>query len=224
MFDNPRRLRRPEERVGQLANAALPPPVGSMKPDAELLLALRARDERAFEQLLDHYYSPMLRVATSFLRSREEAEEVIQDTWVAVLNGIDRFRGDASFKTWLFSILVNRARARAKREARSVAFSSIESPSRREPFEPREKLWPPAAKHDNPESRLLATEFWHVVAAAIAELPRDQRLVVTLRDIDGWNADEICAALMISPANQRVLLHRGRMKLRASLAPYADRI
>ena len=126
MYDNPRRLRRPEERVGQLANADLPPPAeSSIDQDAALVAGLRARNDAAFEQLIDRHYAAMLRLAVGFVRSREEAEEVIQETWLAVLAGVHRFEGKASFRTWLFRILVNRAQARGKREARTLPFSAL---------------------------------------------------------------------------------------------------
>jgi RNA polymerase sigma-70 factor, ECF subfamily len=106
MNSNPRRLRRPEERVGQLSNAALPPPADTA--NTTLLHNLRSRDERTFHELYKYYYSSMLRIATGFVRSRDEAEEVIQETWLSVLSGIDRFQGKSSFRTWLFRILINR--------------------------------------------------------------------------------------------------------------------
>ena len=206
MNDNPRRLRRPEERVGQLANADLPPP-NEDDADIALVHALRARDEKAFEQLIDRYYTPMLRIATGFVRSHEEAEEVIQDTWIAVLSGIGRFEGRSSFKTWLFRILLNRARTRGAREARMVPFShhtDIEIPG----------VAPDA------ERAILSAELRERIEAAIADLPDHQREVITLRDVEGWDAAEVCEALDLTAANQRVLLHRARMKVREALASY----
>lgn len=206
MNDNPRRLRRPEERVGQLTNADLPPP-HEADADIALVHALRARDEKAFEQLIDRYYTPMLRIATGFVRSHEEAEEVIQDTWIAVLSGIGRFEGRSSFKTWLFRILLNRARTRGARESRMVPFSQhgdIDAPA----------IAPDA------ESAVLSAELRARVEAAIAELPPNQREVITLRDVEGWDASEVCETLDLTAANQRVLLHRARMKVRDALASY----
>jgi RNA polymerase sigma-70 factor (ECF subfamily) len=211
MYDNPRRLRRPEERVGQLTNADLPPPAAAHADvDAALIAELRARDERAFEQLVDRYYASMLRVATGFVRSREEAEEVIQETWIAVFSGIHRFEGKSTFRTWLFRILVNRARTRARREARTVPFSAIGDPLDAEP-----------APGDASE-RVLNRELRAAIAAALQTLPADQRTVVTLRDVEAWTAGEVCDALEISAANQRVLLHRGRVRMRAALLPYLE--
>ena len=206
MNDNPRRLRRPEERVGQLTNADLPPP-DAHDTDIALVHALRARDEKAFEQLIDRYYTPMLRIATGFVRSHEEAEEVIQDTWIAVLSGIGRFEGRSSFKTWLFRILLNRARTRGVREARMVPFShhsDIDVP----------------AVAPNAESAVLSAELRARIEAAIADLPRNQREVITLRDVEGWDAAEVCETLNLTAANQRVLLHRARMKVREALTGY----
>jgi RNA polymerase sigma-70 factor (ECF subfamily) len=197
--------------------------------------ALRERDERAFESLLDRYYSPMLRLARAYVRSREEAEEVVQDTWLAVLAGLDRFEGRSSLKTWIFNILVNRARSRAKREARLVPFSSFPRASgpadgegalpvadrllRRDPGLSSRwhgKGWEPAG----PEERLLATELHARIDAAISALPPRQQEVITLRDLDGWTSEEVCGALEISEANQRVLLHRARVKVRDALEAY----
>lgn len=206
MNSNPRRLRRPEERVGQLANADLPPPATD-DVDLALVYGLRARDEKAFEQLIDRYYSPMLRTATGFVRSHEEAEEVIQDTWIAVLSGIDRFESRSSFKTWLFRILLNRARTRGQREARMIPFSHHEDVEVR-------------ASEPDAERELLSAELRERIESAVAALPPNQREVITLRDIEGWDASEVCETLDLTTSNQRVLLHRARMKVRASLASY----
>lgn len=198
MYHNPRRLRRPEERVGNVTNADLPPP-----------------DSAAFTELHDRYYPSMLRVARSFVRSREEAEEVIQETWLAALSGLDRFAGRSSFRTWLFRILINRARTRGKRENRMVTFSALA------PGDDEDRWWEAAASPEaNPEQDVLALELRTVLEAAVSALPRTQQLVITLRDIEGWSAQEVCDALDLSPANQRVLLHRARMKVREQLLPY----
>lgn len=211
MYDNPRRLRRPEERVGQLTNADLPPPAAAHADvDAALVAGLRAGNERAFEQLIDRYYSSMLRVATGFVRSREEAEEVIQETWIAVFSGVHRFEGKSSFRTWLFRILVNRARTRARREARTLPFSVVGNLAENE-SDPRDA-----------SARVLDRELRTAIAAALETLPADQRTVVNLRDVEGWTAGEVCDALEISAANQRVLLHRGRVRMRAALLPYVE--
>ena len=209
MYQNPRRLRRPEERVGNVTNADLPPPALSRMADAVLVQLIRNRDERAFQQVLDRYYSSMLRVASAFVRTTDEAEEVVQETWLAVLSGIDSFEGRSSFKTWLFRILINRARSRARREARSIPFSALPLAF--------EDSFPGAA---SPEQDVLAAEVRALLESAIASLPRAQRLVISLRDVEGWSAQEVCGALALTESNQRVLLHRARMKVRAQLAPY----
>lgn len=234
MFYNPRRLRRPEERVGQLSNAALPPPTSGRVVEADdvLVRSLRARDEKAYERVISQYYTPMMRLAMHFVRSREEAEEVIQDTWLAVLSGIDGFEARSSFRTWLFRILVNRARSRAKREARTVSFSSLEpngtaassgGEDRLLPFEASTPVWSSGSVGlRDPEEHVLAGELNARIALAIASLPSGQQAVITLRDVEGWTADEVCTALEISQINQRVLLHRARARVRDALVPYID--
>jgi RNA polymerase sigma-70 factor (ECF subfamily) len=228
VYDNPRRLRRPEERVGDLSNAALPPPTTGT--DDSLVHSLRARDERAFEELIDRHYPAMLRLAIGFVRSRDEADEVIQETWVAVLDGIDRFEARSSFKTWLFRILVNRARTRAMREARTLPFSafavresaSVESDAAA-PFESASPAWTGApSRSRTPEEQVLATELRAQIKTAIATLGQPQQAVLTLRDVEGWSADEVCSALELTATNQRVLLHRARAKVRNALIPYLD--
>ena len=209
MYQNPRRLRRPEERVGNLTNADLPPPTHVGVHDAALVEGIRNRDERAFQHLLDRYYSSMLRVASAFVRTPDEAEEVVQETWLAVLSGIDRFEGRSAFKTWLFRILVNRARSRAKREARSIPFSALPVAF--------EESHPGA---DSSEQEVLDAELRALLEKAVASLPRVQRLVISMRDVEGWSGPEVCSALGLSESNQRVLLHRARMKVREHLAPY----
>jgi len=230
VFYNPRRLRRPEERVGLYANAALPPPEPIANADADhgLVRSLRARDEKAFERAMELYFPAMLRLAMSFVRSREEAEEVIQDTWLAVLSGIDRFEGRSSFKTWLFRILVNRARTRAKREARTITFSTAaaQQPGASDselptPFEASPPAWGEQAVHlRGPEEHVLAAELTERIKSAIATLPRGQQRVITLRDIEGLSSGEVCQTLSISETNQRVLLHRARSRVRDQLAAY----
>lgn len=207
MFDNPRRLRRPEERVGNVTNADLPPPA-ICDEESLLIERIRNKDDAAFEQLLDLYYSPMLRVAMNFVRTADEADEVIQDTWIAVMSGIHKFERRSSFKTWLFRILINRARTRGRREGRTVTVA------------PDDSTLIVASKALNPEQEVLEGELRAVVEAAVATLPAPQSLVITLRDIEGWTADEVCDALKLTRGNQRVLLHRARMKVRELIIPY----
>ena len=228
MFQTDRKwLRSPIERVGSLADAALPPPPAAADDDSLLVRALRDRDEGAFASLLDRYYSPMLRLAWTYVRSRDEAEEVVQDTWLAVLSGIDRFERRSSLRTWIFRILVNRARSRAKREARSVPLSSLQ----RDDVPPGDgsidavlALVAPggtAGSHPAPpDEALLATELRERIDAAIDVLPARQQEVITLRDVHGWSAGEVCSLLSISDANQRILLHRARLKVREALRGY----
>ena len=190
--------------------------------DAALLDRLRAGDEAAFMELVERHHAALVRLAQSFVSSRAVAEEVAQETWLGVLRGIDRFEGRSSLKTWIFRILVNRAKTRGEREARSVPFSSLESedgPS----VDPDRFVeaggWasPPRPWEGEPVDRLLAGEARAVIDAAIERLPPAQRRVITLRDVEGWPAEEVCDALGLSEANQRVLLHRARSKARAAL-------
>jgi RNA polymerase sigma-70 factor (ECF subfamily) len=154
------------------------------------------------------------------------AEEVAQETWVGVLNGLDRFEGRSSLKTWIFRILVNRAKTRGERESRSVPFSSLESGDGEPSVDPDRFIeagaWasPPRAWEGEPEDRLLAGEARAVIDRAIEQLPTAQRQVITLRDIEGLDADEVVAVLDITDGNQRVLLHRARSKVRQALEDY----
>ena len=232
LFYNPKRLRRPEERVGTLSNAALPPPANESSADAdhEIVSALRRGDERAYAKLIDQYYLPMLQVALDHVRSRDEAEEVVQDTWLAVISGIDRFEQRSSFKTWLFRILVNRARTRATRESRTVPFSAFtDAPSRamrrtesEYAFEGAVPVWAAANRVHTPEDRLLSAELTNRIHEAIATLPAVQQTVLTLRDLEGWSAREVCSKLAMTETNQRVQLHRARSRVRNALTSYID--
>lgn len=201
--------------------------------DAAVVAALRRGDEAAFTDLVTAYSASLLRLAQDFVRTRSVAEEVVQETWLAVLNGIDRFEGRSSLKTWLFRILVNKAKTRGVREARTVPFSAlaVEGDERAVPeerFRGPDNLWPghwaspPRALDTVPEQRLLAGEARERIAEALETLPESQRVVVTLRDVAGWDSDEVCEALGLSEGNQRVLLHRGRAKLRAALERYIE--
>jgi len=199
--------------------------------DASLVAALRRGDEAVFTELVTAYSASLLRLAQDFVRTRAVAEEVVQETWLALLNGIDRFEGRSSLKTWLFRILVNKAKTRGVREARMVPFSSFETDGD-EATVPEERFrgpgdqWPghwaspPVPLDTIPESRLLSLEARGRIAQALETLPESQRIVVTLRDVAGWDSDEVCDALQLSEGNQRVLLHRGRAKLRAALEQY----
>ena len=204
--------------------------------DASLVAALRSGDEAAFARLVQQYQGPLLRLARLYVGDSAAAEDVVQETWLGLLRGLDRFEGRASLKTWLFHILVNRARTRAVRDGRTRPLSAIVhletdtvepavDPAR---FRPAEDQWPghwllPPSSDDLPEQRLLAHELRQRVRAAVAALPPAQREVVTLRDIEGWTSDEVCQLLELSDANQRVLLHRGRSKVRNALETYLAR-
>lgn len=182
--------------------------------------ALRAGDERVFRELVQMYQAMLLRVAQMYVSSRSVAEEVVQETWLAVLNGIDRFEGRSSLKTWIFRILANRAKTRAQREARTVPFSSLgDSEPTVEPDRFDQGHWA-ALPADWPEDRLLADETLRLIDGAIERLPSAQRAVITLRDVEGWSAEEVRNALELSETNQRVLLHRARSKVRGALEEY----
>lgn len=193
-------------------------------PDAELLGRLRAGDERAFVTLVQRHHDTMLRVASSFVPNAAVAEEVVQDTWLGVLRGIGGFEGRSSFRTWLFRILVNRARTAGARERRTVAVGdtgavsgagAAVAPSR---FDASGGwLTPPERWIEEVEDRLEAGKLAGLVRTAIGDLPDRQRQVVTLRDIEGLTSEEVCGVLDISETNQRVLLHRARSRLRQAI-------
>jgi RNA polymerase sigma-70 factor (ECF subfamily) len=171
----------------------------------------------------------MRRVAMSFVSVESVADEVVQETWLAVIRGLDRFEGRSSLKTWIFSILVRRAQTRGVRERRTTPFSSlVESDEHGATVEPERFIAPgnplagywsvvPSQFFQLPEDRLLAKETAELVTAAIDALPARQQRVIRLRDVEGWAADEVCASLSISAANQRVLLHRARAAVRSAL-------
>jgi RNA polymerase sigma-70 factor (ECF subfamily) len=183
--------------------------------DAELLDGLRAGDEQAFVILVRRHHGAMLRLASSFVPSAAVAEEVVQDTWVAVLRGIGGFEGRSSLRTWLFRILVNRARTSGARERRSVAISDVGPAVAASRFD-ETGHWQSPPEHwiEEVENRLVAGKMADRVRSAITDLPGRQREVVTLRDIEGLSSEEVCSVLEITESNQRVLLHRGRSRLR----------
>ncbi len=200
--------------------------------ERRLVDALRAGDESAFTRLVEEYGPAMLRVARMFVSSRAVAEEVVQEAWVGVLNGIGRFEGRSSLKTWIFRILTNTAKTRAVREGRSVPFSSLAGEDEEGGAVDADRFlggdtrfpghWaaPPQRWEAAPEGRLLAAETLEVLEREIAKLPANQAVVVTMRDVEGFDADDVCNALDISETNQRVLLHRARTKLRRALEEY----
>jgi RNA polymerase sigma-70 factor (ECF subfamily) len=193
--------------------------------DAELVRRVRAGDRAAFAGLVRRHGGALLRFARVFVRDESVAEEVVQDTWMAVLDGLDGFEGRASFKTWLYRILANRARSRASREGRSVPFSALpgreddESALDAERFDAA-GMWrdPPVGWTDEtPERLALEAETRGVMEAAVAALPPAQRAVLVLRDEDGLETEEICNLLDLTVTNQRVLLHRARARVRQAL-------
>jgi RNA polymerase sigma-70 factor (ECF subfamily) len=202
--------------------------------DAGLVRALRDGDEAAFAALVDRYGPSMLRLAMMYVSSRAVAEEVVQETWLAVLTGIDRFEERSSLKTWMFRILTNKAKTRGEREGRTVPFSSLGDPERDEPAVDPDRFvdtgvpgrgpWatPPRALDRIPEDRLLAREAQERIVAAIRALPSAQRAVITLRDVDGLTSEETCDVLGLTEGNQRVLLHRARSKVRAEFERYVE--
>lgn len=218
------------------ADAHLAPPHPASN-DAALVAALRRGDEQAFTQLVTSLHGPMLRVALMYVANRAVAEDVIQQTWLGVLQGLDRFEGRSALRTWIFRILVNIAKTRGKAESRSIPFSALAETeaAEDEPALPPEQFllderdpakgnWASAPRDWStlPEERLLSAEARAAIAQAIAALPPAQREVITLRDVDGFSADEVCEALAISQGNQRVLLHRARAKVRRALDRYLE--
>jgi RNA polymerase sigma-70 factor (ECF subfamily) len=196
--------------------------------EAALLAALRAGEEAAFRALIDMYHAMLVRVARMYVSTQAVAEEVAQETWLAVLEGIDRFEGRSSLKTWIFRILTYRAKTRGIREGRSLPFSSFEPDEpavEAERFHGGGHAWPghwAAPPTGFPEERLLAGETRELIENAIEALPPTQRAVISLRDIEGWSAEEVCNALTLSETNQRVLLHRARSAVRAGLEQYLE--
>jgi RNA polymerase sigma-70 factor, ECF subfamily len=184
--------------------------------DADLVALLRAGDGEAMSRLVEQWSPTMLRLARSFVDSAQSAEDVVQEAWLGMLSGLARFEGRSSLRTWTFTILVNRARTRGAREARTVPRSPLEDAA-----EEPTRTWFSSVQRDNtPESAVLAREILLQLDRAISVLPPRQRQVVTMREISGMSAEEVCAALGISAANQRVLLHRARAALRTALTGY----
>jgi RNA polymerase sigma-70 factor, ECF subfamily len=201
--------------------------------ESTLIAGLRDGDETVFAQLVDQHTPSMLRVAGGYVPSHEIAEEVVQETWIALLKGIDNFEGRSSLRTWLFAVMINIAKARGVRERRDadVAIAAYTGgtvdPAR---FRTGEDPWPghwgegqePSPFPDTPEGSVLGDELIDVARRELDKLPERQRIVVTLRDMLGFDSSEVCELLDISVANQRVLLHRGRAVVRAVLEDYLE--
>ena len=194
-----------------------------------LVERLKRGDEQAFLGLVEDQGRSLRRIARMYATDAV-AEEVVQETWIAVIRGLDRFEGRASLRTWIVQILINIARSRGQREGRQIPFSAFVDPaaSPKSAVDPDRFQGPdgrvpggwisfPQRWDEQPEERYLSTEGVDVARAAIAALPPAQREVVTLRDVEGWSSDDVSEALRITPGNQRVLLHRGRSRVRAAL-------
>jgi RNA polymerase sigma factor (sigma-70 family) len=199
----------------------------TLPPDPDLVAMLRAGDQAAFAAVLDAWSRGMMRAARAFVASDEAAEDVVQETWLAVIRGIDRFEGRSSLRTWVYRILINTAKTHGLRDRRTVPLTGdddgptvdpgrFQGPDGRYPGHWRQApaAWPSA------ESTVLARETRRALDAALADLPQRQRIVITLRDVDGYTSDEVCAILDITAANQRVLLHRARATVRGRLERY----
>jgi RNA polymerase sigma-70 factor, ECF subfamily len=214
--------------------AGVPPPRAAGRDDSELVDRLRAGDETAFASIVSGWSPMMLRVARAHVSTEASCEEIVQETWMAVIRGLDRFEGRSSLRTWVFRILTNLAKTRGVREARSVPMSAwgpadtdgptVEPDRFRAADDQYPHNWTPLGAptqwQPGPEQSAVAEEARQLLGAALQDLPERQRVVVTLRDVHGLSSDEVCAALDLSPANQRVLLHRGRARLRAVLEDY----
>jgi RNA polymerase sigma-70 factor (ECF subfamily) len=201
--------------------------------EVELVARLRAGDERAFEALVAQHYGTMMAVAQTYVKTRAVAEEVVQEAWLGLLQSLDRFEGRSSLKTWILAILVNKAKTRGVREARSVPFASLgpghdESAVEPERFRGPQDSFPghwrayPGTWGAAPDVALEDRETLRVAMRAIAALPHAQQTVIRMRDVEGYSADEVCAVLEVSAANQRVLLHRARSRVRAALEAHLD--
>jgi RNA polymerase sigma-70 factor, ECF subfamily len=211
--------------------AVSPPTAPPLEDEGRLIEGLRAGDEAAFTALVEAYGPMLMRLAMMHVPSRAVAEEVVQETWLAVLNGIDRFQGRSSLKTWITSILLNTARTRGERERRVLPFSLLRrrgEEGRDEPAVDADRFQGRRGEHPGawarppidwgpPEERLASAAARDLLLEAIAELPPRQRDVIALRDISGWSAEEVRNALDLSETNQRVLLHRARSKVRSAL-------
>jgi RNA polymerase sigma-70 factor (ECF subfamily) len=209
-----------------------PAPTRLSQSESRLVAALRAGDEQAFETLVRRHHASLKRVARAYVSTDAVAEEVVQETWLAVIGALERFEQRATVKTWLFHILTNKAKSRGMRERRSVPFASIAgahddpavSPDR---FQRDGDAWPghwatPPRPWEDPERRLQSLDARERLRDAIAALPPAQQAVLTLRDVEGVEAEEVCALLDLTPGNQRVLLHRARAKVRDALEQWFD--
>jgi len=197
------------------------PPV-SLEESA-LLEALRRGEEEAFARLVAAHHASLRRVARLYVPSPAIADEVVQDTWLGVIQGLWAFEGRSSLKTWIFRILVNRARTRAVRESsRASHTGSLAAESGAEPKPPGSPEHSPPDPDSSPERSVLSRELGERLRAVIDGLPANLRTVLWLRDVEGWSSEEVCSALAIQETNQRVLLHRARARARSALEPYLE--
>jgi RNA polymerase sigma-70 factor, ECF subfamily len=198
-----------------------------------LLHLLRQRDEAAFTQLVEQYHASLVRLARIYVQDTTTAEEVAQETWLAVLHGLDRFEGRASLKTWIFTILTNKAKTRSQRENRTLSCTDLEESLQNQPtVDPKRFKDYSAEKYEGhwaadpnswsgiPEVKFLSRETMTLIRETMDALPENQRLVITLHDRDELSPQEICNILGISETNQRVLLHRARARVRQALEDY----
>jgi RNA polymerase sigma-70 factor (ECF subfamily) len=206
--------------------------VPALPEDTVVVARLRGRDEAMFAQLIDLWSPGMLRAARAFVSDEHAAQDVVQEAWLGVVRGVDGFEGRSSLRTWTYRILINCAKKRGVRDARTIPVGELASEDhgptvdparfrgRGDPYPGHWRAHPPA--WPSPEDDAVASETRHHLAAALAGLPARQRIVVTLRDVNGYTSDEVCDLLTISQANQRVLLHRARTAVRAGLATYLE--
>jgi RNA polymerase sigma-70 factor (ECF subfamily) len=227
-----------ERRVSS-AVGSVPPPrtaVGTREAEHDDLAALRRGDQSAFMELVRRLHPSMVRVASTYVSSREVGEEVAQDTWLAVLEELDRFEGRSSLKTWIFRILTNQAKTRGRKERRSTPFSALEIERQTsDPTMPPDRFFDqphrwaghwavPVRSWELPEEHLMSDELGGVIQHAIDELPPAQRTVVVLRDCQSLSSHEVRELLDLSESNQRVLLHRARLRVRAAVGAYVDQV
>ncbi len=205
------------------------------RDDSELVAALRAGDEASFSRIVSDWSRPMLTLARSFVSTEASAEEVVQETWLAVIKGLERFEGRSALRTWVYRILVNTAKTRGVQEHRTLPWSSVAGDDAGPSLDPAlfqsaggaypghwraaPAAWPADVAV---EGTVLAGEVRGELRTAVDALPDRQRVVLTLRDILGHSSEEVCEMLEISQANQRVLLHRARSSVRAGLASYLE--
>jgi RNA polymerase sigma-70 factor (ECF subfamily) len=199
------------------------------RDESDLLAALRAGDEAAFSRLVTEWSRPMITLARGYVSTAASAEEVVQETWLSVIKGLDRFEGRSSLRTWVYRILINTAKSRGVREHRTLPWSSLAGEDAGPSLDPalfQDGGWraapAPWPEETAVEDSVLAGEVRRELRAALDTLPERQRVVLTLRDVLGHTSEEVCLMLEISPGNQRVLLHRARTAARLAVATYVE--